>query len=161
MAGITAYQREIGWNVRILDGPTMSSFAGFYQQADFATVEDIMRDLDIYFELRDDIWRPALMPVDGGPIISLEKDNLAPFPTPPPEQQATYYFVYHDPSCDAATEHSLTSKRQSTGGATANIAGTNLLVICQQPSLSKSCLSASPVIHPTILPIHFFSKFQR
>ncbi|KAH8762111.1 hypothetical protein F5883DRAFT_499800 [Diaporthe sp. PMI_573] len=109
MAGITAYQREIGWNIRILDSHTMGRFAGFYQQADFATVADIRRELDLCFELQDDTCRLALVPIDGGPIVSLKKDDPAAFPTPPPGQRATYHFVSHDPSCDGSIEHSLAS----------------------------------------------------
>ncbi|KAH8751088.1 hypothetical protein F5883DRAFT_211734 [Diaporthe sp. PMI_573] len=109
MAGITAYQREIGWNIRILNSHTMSSFAGFYQQADFATVADIRRELDLCFELQDDPWPPALVRTDGGSIITLDRSNLEAFPTPPPGQQVAYYYVSHDPSCGSTTEHSLTS----------------------------------------------------
>ncbi|KAH8743865.1 hypothetical protein F5883DRAFT_530100 [Diaporthe sp. PMI_573] len=93
MAGITAYQREIGWSIRILDSHTMGRFAAFYRQTDFVTMADIRRELDLGFELQEDTSRPAIVPINGGLIVSLEKDYPAAFPTPPLGQQGTYYFV--------------------------------------------------------------------
>lgn len=52
MAELTASQRELGWNVRILvKSGVESCFAGFYQQHDLVTVADVWRELELCFVL--------------------------------------------------------------------------------------------------------------
>ncbi|KAL2277540.1 hypothetical protein FJTKL_15373 [Diaporthe vaccinii] len=108
MAGVTSSQRELGWNVRILISSSQTCFAGFYQQDDFATVADVRRELDLCFDLQDGPWRSALLGGDPGSLITLDKDDSAAFPTPPPQERANYYYVFHDLSCHDA-EHFITS----------------------------------------------------
>lgn len=116
MAGLTPSQREVGWNVRILLHKGIAScLAGFYQQDDFLTLADVRRELDLCFQLDDrDAARPALLPArESGAIMLLERSNTAPFPTPPPDQQADYYYISHTPDCQTpAKEHTVSSMKQ-------------------------------------------------
>ncbi|KAG6368889.1 hypothetical protein INS49_003107 [Diaporthe citri] len=117
MAGLTASQRELGWNVRILlKSGVVSCFAGFYQQDGLVTVADVRRELELCFVLDQQAGHPALIPRaahNDGPIfmITLNENDLAAFPTPPAHQKAEYWYIQHDPAqcADARQYHSLTS----------------------------------------------------
>ncbi|KAL2282144.1 hypothetical protein FJTKL_11185 [Diaporthe vaccinii] len=113
MTGLTASQRVVGWNVRIvLKSGIASCLGGFYQQDDFLTVGDVRRELDLCFRLDEGEYRlPALIPTGKpGVLLLLDKYDPTAFPTPPTNQQAEYYYVTHKPDCQTPrAEHSLAS----------------------------------------------------
>lgn len=117
MAGLTASQRELGWNIKILlKSGIVSCLAGLYQQDDFVTVADVRRELELCFVLDQQARHPALIPRAAnseGPdsMIVLDENDLLAFPTPLAHQKVEYWYTYHDPEqCDDARQnHDLTS----------------------------------------------------
>lgn len=105
MSSPTTDQRAKGWNVQFFIGT--NPIAGIYQYADFLSVGDVARDLDLclVFELPShcDDWRPVLLPraattgtnaIPSASPILLDKTNTQPFPGPE-SGVAQYTYLLH------------------------------------------------------------------
>ncbi|KAH8160197.1 hypothetical protein CIB48_g8052 [Xylaria polymorpha] len=97
---VLATSLELGWNVRLfLSSGIVSSFAGFYQQADYLTVGQVCRDIDLCFTPPEHAWPCALLAQRTDLIIDLDVNDTTIFPTPPPSKCDDYYYVLNNPAC--------------------------------------------------------------
>lgn len=109
----TTDQRARGWNIKFFIDT--SPIAGIYQHADFLSIGDVARDLDLclVFELPSlrDGWRPVLLPRGQGTVrgaILLDHTNTQSFPGPEGVSQYTYLF-HSESLCPGAALHTNTS----------------------------------------------------
>lgn len=114
MAGITAAQRELGWNVKMLGTSGIVPCRHPSTESDFLTVAEVRREVNLCstFE-HDDAHCITLIPEAGGAIIPLDATNSTTFPTPPPESRAQYYFVHYERTCDITLNPAVCRPRPS------------------------------------------------
>lgn len=108
MAGLHPGERSYSQNVHFwaIDAYGDSAvIAGVYQRGDLLSVLDMFHELEVCFTFESPSdgtpWQPAFLQRGTGRyrLIVLDRENDAPFPTPPPGEAGHYEYVFHHAQC--------------------------------------------------------------